>query len=135
MSETQRPEPAAPTGKPPSLLREPQIIAALIGVVGMVIAAIGAPLVVDWLKATPTPASTPPAVMASPAPTAVGYACPDGSACIKANISLDTGEKLYHFPGCTFYSRTIIDLAKGERYFTAAADAEAAGWKKASGCP
>lgn len=135
MPETQPPEPAASRGRPASVLRDPQIIAALIGVAGVLIAAIGAPLIVDWVRATPTPVPPTPTVTVAPVPTAAGFVCPGGDACIKANISRDSGEKLYHFPGCLFYDRTVIDLAAGERYFTAAADAEAAGWKKASGCP
>ena len=42
--------------------------------------------------------TTPP----PPPPPAGGYVCPDGSACIKGNIS-DNG-RLYHFPGCQSYN-------------------------------
>jgi hypothetical protein len=135
MSQTQPTQPVVPAEKPKSLLREPQIIAALIGLVGVIIAAIGAPLIIDRLKATPTPIPATPTVTVPSAPAASGFVCPGGDACIKANISLDTGEKIYHFPGCKYYDQTIIDLAKGERSFITAAEAEAAGWKKAIGCP
>jgi len=49
---------------------------------------------------------------------------------IKGNISLETGEKIYHVPGGEYYDRTVIDEAKGERWFCTEADAVAAGWRK-----
>ena len=49
---------------------------------------------------------------------------------IKGNISLSTGEKIYHVPGGEFYDRTVIDEAKGERWFCTEAEAVAAGWRK-----
>jgi len=49
---------------------------------------------------------------------------------IKGNISLRTGEKIYHVPGGEYYDQTVIDEAKGERWFCTEAEAVAAGWRK-----
>jgi len=49
---------------------------------------------------------------------------------IKGNISLNTGEKIYHVPGGEFYDQTVISEAKGERWFCTEAGAIAAGWRK-----
>ncbi len=49
---------------------------------------------------------------------------------IKGNISIDTGERIYHVPGQKFYDMTRIDPAYGERWFCSEADARAAGWRK-----
>lgn len=47
---------------------------------------------------------------------------------IKGNIS-SKGTKIYHKPGGTYYSRTIIDESKGERWFCSSTKAENAGWR------
>jgi micrococcal nuclease len=49
---------------------------------------------------------------------------------IKGNISYSTGEKIYHVPGGYYYGDTVIDEAKGERWFCTEAEAVAAGWRK-----
>lgn len=49
---------------------------------------------------------------------------------IKGNISLRTGEKIYHVPGGDYYDQTVIDEAKGERWFCTEAEAVAAGWRR-----
>lgn len=49
---------------------------------------------------------------------------------IKGNISVRTGEKIYHVPGGEFYDDTVINEAKGERWFCTEAEAVAAGWRK-----
>ena len=49
---------------------------------------------------------------------------------IKGNISLRTGEKIYHVPGGEYYDQTVIDEVKGERWFCTEAGAVAAGWRK-----
>ena len=36
---------------------------------------------------------------------------------IKGNISVNTGERIYHVPGQEYYSETIISPLKGERWF------------------
>ncbi|MEI9406884.1 thermonuclease family protein [Mesorhizobium argentiipisi] len=47
---------------------------------------------------------------------------------IKGNISAD-GERIYHVPGQKYYSATVINQAKGERWFCSEAEAVAAGWR------
>lgn len=49
---------------------------------------------------------------------------------IKGNIS-DGGEKIYHLPGDEYYSETIIDQSRGERWFCSTWDAWLAGWRHA----
>ena len=49
---------------------------------------------------------------------------------IKGNISVDTGERIYHVPGQKHYDATIIDPASGERWFCSEAEARAAGWRR-----
>jgi micrococcal nuclease len=49
---------------------------------------------------------------------------------IKGNISVNTGEKIYHVPGGEYYDQTVISEAKGERWFCTEAEAVAAGWRK-----
>ncbi|MCH8345907.1 MAG: thermonuclease family protein [Chloroflexi bacterium] len=49
---------------------------------------------------------------------------------IKGNISLNTGEKIYHVPDGEFYDQTVISEDKGERWFCSEAGAVAAGWRK-----
>ncbi len=77
-----------------------------------------------WGDACPTSAAPPPAN-----PGICEYS---GSSApvIKGNISVSTGEKIYHVPGAEFYDRTIIDEAKGERWFCTEAEALAAGWRR-----
>jgi hypothetical protein len=48
---------------------------------------------------------------------------------IKGNIS-STGERIYHVPGGLYYNATVIDTAKGERWFCTEAEAVAAGWRR-----
>jgi endonuclease YncB( thermonuclease family) len=52
-----------------------------------------------------------------------------GQCLIKGNIS-QSGERIYHVPGGAFYDRTIISVAKGERWFCSEAEAQAAGWRR-----
>ena len=49
---------------------------------------------------------------------------------IKGNISLKTGEKIYHAPGDRFYAVTQVDADAGERMFCTPDEAEAAGWRR-----
>ena len=53
-----------------------------------------------------------------------------GEPVIKGNISLNTGEKIYHVPGGESYDQTVISEAKGERWFCTEAEAVAAGWRE-----
>lgn len=50
---------------------------------------------------------------------------------IKGNISIDTGNKVYHLPGMEDYESTVIDPASGERWFCTESEASANGWRKA----
>lgn len=55
-----------------------------------------------------------------------------GDGCvIKGNISINTGERIYHVPGQEYYNPTRISPEYGERWFCSEADARAAGWRKA----
>jgi hypothetical protein len=49
---------------------------------------------------------------------------------IKGNISMNTGERIYHMPGQAFYDATVISSGKGERWFCSETEARAAGWRK-----
>nr|WP_322791105.1 hypothetical protein [Mesorhizobium tianshanense] len=55
----------------------------------------------------------------------------DGSCDIKGNISINTGERIYHVPGQEYYFETKISPQYGERWFCTEAEARAAGWRKA----
>ena len=57
---------------------------------------------------------TAPAVLALAAPTCV----------IKGNISIATGERIYHLPGHHWYNETVISPQYGERYFCSEAEAK-----------
>lgn len=50
---------------------------------------------------------------------------------IKGNISLTTGNKIYHVPGMEDYESTIIDSTRGERWFCTESEALSNGWRKA----
>ncbi len=50
---------------------------------------------------------------------------------IKGNISINSGERIYHVPGQEFYNDTIIRTEYGERWFCSEAEARSAGWRKA----
>lgn len=50
---------------------------------------------------------------------------------VKGNISVTTGEKLYHVPGMRDYEDTVIDTSRGERWFKTEEEAIAAGWRRA----
>jgi cold shock CspA family protein len=50
---------------------------------------------------------------------------------IKGNISVDTGDKLYHLQGMEDYESTVISPMKGERWFCSESEAIANHWRKA----
>jgi cold shock CspA family protein len=50
---------------------------------------------------------------------------------IKGNISIETGNKLYHLPSMEDYESTVIDPAMGERWFCSESEAIANGWRRA----
>jgi micrococcal nuclease len=51
---------------------------------------------------------------------------------IKGNINAK-GEKIYHLPGSRDYEKTVIEPAKGERWFCTEAEANLAGWRGGKG--
>ncbi|AUX78441.1 succinoglycan biosynthesis protein exoi [Sinorhizobium fredii] len=54
-----------------------------------------------------------------------------GASCnIKGNISIDTGERIFHVPGQRYYSQTKVSPRYGERLFCSEFEAWAAGWRK-----
>ncbi|NSX87672.1 hypothetical protein G6L86_18880 [Agrobacterium tumefaciens] len=55
----------------------------------------------------------------------------DPSCTIKGNVSIDTGERIYHVPGQHYYEATKISFRYGERWFCSEEEARAAGWRKA----
>ncbi|MGB3491838.1 MAG: cold shock domain-containing protein [Elainellaceae cyanobacterium] len=50
---------------------------------------------------------------------------------VKGNISINSGNKIYHVPGMEDYASTVIDPGKGERWFCSESEAIAAGWVRA----
>jgi len=54
-----------------------------------------------------------------------------GECNIKGNISINSGERIYHVPGQEYYSATKISPQHGERWFCSEGEARAAGWRKA----
>lgn len=50
---------------------------------------------------------------------------------IKGNISVTSGERIYHMPSQEYYDATRIDFSKGERWFCSESEARQAGWRKA----
>lgn len=49
---------------------------------------------------------------------------------VKGNISINSGERIYHVPGQRYYNDTIIRREYGERWFCSEAEARAAGWRR-----
>lgn len=49
---------------------------------------------------------------------------------IKGNISISSGERIYHVPGQYYYTDTTIRRDYGERWFCSEAEARHAGWRK-----
>lgn len=49
---------------------------------------------------------------------------------IKGNISVSSGNKIYHLPGQQYYSVTVISPEYGERWFCTEEEAIANGWRK-----
>jgi micrococcal nuclease len=72
---------------------------------------------------TPTPTAA-----ANPPEGACDYSG-TSEAVVKGNISTNSGEKIYHVPGGSFYEQTVIGEAAGERWFCTESEAIAAGWR------
>lgn len=49
---------------------------------------------------------------------------------IKGNVSIETGERIYHVPGQKYYSKTNILPRYGERFFCSEKEAISAGWRR-----
>lgn len=49
---------------------------------------------------------------------------------IKGNVSVGSGERIYHLPGQEYYAETVIRPEYGERWFCSEAEARSAGWRK-----
>jgi len=87
-----------------------------------------------------TPADTAPTggAPATPSPTGRNFITGEGlpaeavpdTCLIKGNVSVDTGERIYHVPGQAFYDETVVNEAYGERWFCTEDEALAAGWRK-----
>lgn len=75
-----------------------------------------------------------PSVLESTPAPAVSSTPSDSSCLIKGNINA-SGEKIYHLPGCGSYSKTTIEVSRGERWFCTEKEAQTAGWRKALNCP
>lgn len=57
-------------------------------------------------------------------------AVPEQECLVKGNVSIDSGELIYHVPGQEFYDETVIREEYGERWFCSEEEALAAGWRK-----
>lgn len=53
-----------------------------------------------------------------------------GGCNIKGNVSIDTGERIYHVPGQKYYEATRVSPQYGERWFCSEQEARSAGWRK-----
>ncbi|WMT90177.1 hypothetical protein [Pelagibacterium sp. H642] len=53
-----------------------------------------------------------------------------GECNIKGNVSIGSGERIYHVPGQRYYAATKIRPEYGERWFCSEAEARAAGWRR-----
>ena len=78
-------------------------------------------------ESTPMPGDSPlGAANSCPA----GCSTPPPGCVIKGNISIDTGEHIYHVPGQEFYDETVISPEYGERWFCTEDEARASGWRR-----
>ena len=61
---------------------------------------------------------------------------PENSKCIiKGNLDLNSGRKIYYFPGCSQYKFTIIEKDIGENWFCTEKEAQEAGFVRSKTCP
>jgi len=82
-----------------------------------------------WLYASAMSYSSPSSEASSGCPVGCLKAKPGCE--IKGNISYRHNERIYHLPGQRWYSRTVIDPRRGERWFCTEQEAIANGWRKA----
>jgi hypothetical protein len=87
-----------------------------------------APKPLPWIA----PPAPPPAPPAEPTETGCPHGCaePPPGCVIKGNISMRTGERIYHLPGQRYYDSTVISPDKGEAWFCTEAEARENGWRK-----
>ena len=76
------------------------------------------------MKSSPSPSPSPSLI------TSIKKLDKNSECNIKGNISVKTGTKIYHLPGMKYYDSTVIDPARGERWFCTEAEAIANGWRK-----
>lgn len=62
---------------------------------------------------------------------AESYAFDADYPCIKCNVSLSTGERIYHLPMDQQYDATVIDPERGETYVSTVAEAHDLGFRRA----
>lgn len=99
-------------------------------------AAIGVPAEYSRCGGSSSKAATPATKGKSISTAAPSSGCSGGcieykSGCnIKGNISVGSGDKIYHIPGGFYYDATVIDPKYGERWFCTEKEAQSAGWKK-----
>lgn len=58
------------------------------------------------------------------------FGLPAPGCAIKGNVSINTGERIYHVPGQRYYAETRISPRHGERWFCSEVEARAAGWRR-----
>ena len=59
---------------------------------------------------------------------------PDPDCFIKGNHDQRQDRKLYSYPGCTNYNRTVVDLWKDDQWFCSEAEALKAGYTRSGDC-
>ena len=59
---------------------------------------------------------------------------PDTGCLIKGNHHQANGQKLYSYPGCTNYQRTVVGLFEGDQWFCTESAAIAAGYTRSGDC-
>jgi len=69
-------------------------------------------------------------IIGVPNADAITAALPGSGCDIKGNVSINSGERIYHVPGQTYYDDTIINSQYGERWFCSEAEARKAGWRR-----
>lgn len=77
-------------------------------------------------------ASSTAAFLAGGGYTLVPRSVYDPGCKIKGNISVNSGQRIFHVPGQEDYNATIIRMEYGERWFCSETEAREAGWRKAS---
>lgn len=83
----------------------------------------------------PTEQDAPPSTPSAPVGRLFGAGdeappVPEQECLVKGNVSIDSGELIYHVPGQEFYDETVIREEYGERWFCSEEEAVAAGWRK-----